>query len=414
MLVKQEPRKTPEEIAKEAMAQLESEDKAKQAKTEDKVVDQATEQPKAQEESKDASASAKDETKKTEAPKAEEKPVEKTDDELLKAEDQNLTEPEKVRKDKLLEDELKRTKEKTQDRINELMNARSKDAEEFKKLKDELAELKKQIVPDKKDVVSELNKLEHDRRVKYLTEDATRPREERREMTKEELDEWYLEDPVTATEWIQSRTNRRFDERKYDEKQFLAKDKASEFITKQNESKARLLSKYPQINPDMNRVSQLKNSGKSDKEIFDTICQENEYFKLCNEIANSDSKYISEANGPELVMAEMEKRLSVKAPDQKTTKKVYTEEEVKQMIEEAKADESKRANAVDQGISSSAGKPGTFTNKNKYEAKVDDLSKNPEYKKHLDMFEKRGISRKDYAKQLEYREKVHADRIDKD
>ena len=60
----------------------------------------------------------------------------------------------------------------------------------------------------------ELKKTETDRINKYLEEDKDKPREERREMSKEELDNWYLEDMPEAQDWVSNRAIRRHEDRK--------------------------------------------------------------------------------------------------------------------------------------------------------------------------------------------------------
>lgn len=294
------------------------------------------------------------------------------DENVLSKDDKELTEEEKKRKVELLDvkekkltpdDKIKRIQESSQKRIDEIKselleekNKRTQDSEIIKRLEAELSEVKKAIQPKiEEDALSKSKREEQERINKYVEEDKVRPREDRREMSKEALEEWYLEDPIAATDWIHDRKFRRIEEKKQLEeknKKNVGKVLADEFINKQNESKNKLFAKYPGVNPSQEKIAELKTS--------EALCADNEEFRICTEIvAENPKKYLGSENGPELVMAEMDKRLN------KSEKKVVTltEEELEAKIQA----EAERRSTLDEGISSTKGKKMEIQNKNKSE-----------------------------------------------
>lgn len=328
---------------------------------------QAPAKEKAEAESKVAAenkAKAEEQAKKDEGIKlAEVEARAKEDERILTVEDKELSEPElkrkaelqetKRKKDESPDEKIKRIKEESQQRIDEikseLLMKENQSNEKIKKLEAEMEVLKKAVQPKiEEDAKSKAKREETDRIAKYVEEDKSKPRSDRREMTKEELQDWYLEEPDEATAWISERAIRRVEERKAiieDETKNRAKLGADEFIYKQHESGKKLFAKYPGVNPSKERLDQLK--GKTNSEINKILCDENEEFKLCSEIVAEDpKKYLEAVNGPEMVMAEMEKRLSKK----KTV--TLTEEELEAKIKE----EADRRSRLDEGITSTKGK----------------------------------------------------------
>lgn len=293
----------------------------------------------------------------------------KEDERILSADEKTLSESEAKRKTELLEtkkekakspeDKIKRAEEASQRRIDEIksellaeQNKRKQDAEAIEKLKEELAIVKKTIQPKVDlDEKTRLKQLETERINKYVEEDKVRPRENRREMSKESLEEWYLEDPVEATAWMQERTLRRVEERKQfteGENKETAKKLADDFIAKQSESKEKLFAKFPGVNPSKEKIASF--AGLKGKELVDALCEDNEEFKICTEIVSANPKWIQLTNGPELVLAEMEKRLSGKTSG--NGKITLTEEELEAKIQA----EAERRASLDEGISSTKGK----------------------------------------------------------
>lgn len=345
-------------LAKESLTKIEAPAKEKAAE-ESKVASEAK-----------AKADAKqkeDEGKKL----AEAEAKAKEDERILTVEDKDLSEPEikrkaelkeiKRKKDESPDEKIKRVQEASQKRIDEikseLLAKTNKDAEEMAALRAELEELKKP--KQQEDAAAKSKREESERIAKYVEEDKGKTRENRREMSKDDLDEWYLEDPTACTEWMQERAFRRSDERKAAEERIkneeankTSKQLSEEFISKQTESRNKLSARFPGVIPSKERLAELK--GKPRSEQVEILCAENEEFKLCTDIVAEDpKKYLESVNGPELVMAEMEKRLK-KPADDKGGKKVITlsEEELEAKIQ-AEAD---RRASLDEGITSTKGK----------------------------------------------------------
>ncbi len=288
----------------------------------------------------------------------------KRDEEILKKKEEELSEEEKKRKEKLLEikkkeeQKKKESQEKSniQKRIDELTfkvksleedrNATKKERDEAKA---ELAELKKQLSMTPEDILKKDVKSEVEKRIRqYLEEDKEKPREERREMSKEELEEWLEEDYAAAQEWLVKRSIRRAEEERgifESKKQDIT---LKNILAKQRESEKKTFEKHPDLDVS-GRIKELEKEGKKPDEIKKILCEENPKYKLCTEIlAENPEKYLLSENGPELVVAEMEKRLSKKD----TSKEKTTElEEVKKKLAEV-TEELNRLKSVDVGISS--------------------------------------------------------------
>lgn len=290
----------------------------------------------------------------------------KEDERILTVEDKELSEPELKRKAELLEtkkkkdespdEKIKRVKEDSQRRIDEIKSEmlmkENQSSERLKKLEAELAELKRPKVEEDAKAVSKREEAE--RVAKYVEEDKIKSREDRREMTKEDLEEWYLEDPLAATEWIQERTARRVEERKALEAnrtKETSKNLADDFVKKQIESRNKLVAKYPGVLPSKEKLASF--AGKTNADINKALCAENEEFRICSEIvAENPEKYLQSENGPELVMAEMDKRLSKNTGNPGKKVVTLTEEELEAKIQ-AEADRRAR---LDEGITSTKGK----------------------------------------------------------
>lgn len=346
-------------IAKDSLIKIEAPAKAKAAETESKG---AVEKLKA------------DEAKKTEgielAKQAEEKARE--DERILSEDETKLVESDKKRKAELLEArqkeestpeaKIKRVQEATQKRIDEIKSEQmakdNKTASELAALKAELEELKKPKQVE--DTLAKSKREESERIARYVDEDKSKPKEDRREMSKDELDAWYLEDPVAATTWINERTYRRIDERKRVESTpdpDRAKKLADEFVIKQSESRAKLIAKYPGVIPSKEKIAELKAIAKDQNELNELLSKDNKHFKLCAEIVAEDpKKYLEATNGPELVMAEMDKRLKIPVNSGRIE---LTQEELDAKIQA----EIERRKLVDgEGITSSNGGKKVETN----------------------------------------------------
>ncbi len=297
----------------------------------------------------------------------------KKDAELLLKKDEEITdEKEKQRKVELVEkqkkdeeaklssdDRIKRIKEESQKRIDEISNrlkqVEDKSSKEAETLRKELelerkskAELEKKIAPAKQDDIAAIVKKEEGERcAKYLQEDVSKPREERREMPKEELDDWFLEDQAEATAWVQRRELRRAIEKHQNLNAKQVEVKTKVLMEKQIGSFQRLLIKHPELDVKA-RKDALKAEGKSVMEIEDILSKENPKYKLSMEIADRHPEWKTEENAPELLAAEIEKELG-KQPDKKGDEEIST---LKKQIEDLTAKVEELTNPPEEGIGS--------------------------------------------------------------
>jgi hypothetical protein len=326
-------------------------------------------------EPKDAGADSSSETKKIkdEAVKAEPakadvkaedkaKDIEaqdKKDEEVLSKKDEELNDDQKKRKVELVkikqgadEKEKKSNVQKRFDeltaKIKELESDRNSTKAERDTLRTELDGIKKQLSMTPQDKVKEKIKSEISaRQKKYLDEDKNLPREERREMTKDELDAWALEDYEGANEWVSKRTYRRIEEEKALHIDLEQTAKAEAILEKQQKSAEKTYIKHPELDVSK-RQNELKSQGKSNEEIIKTLCAENPKYKLAVEIYHENpTKYMLSENGPELIVEEIEKRLpKTKEPDNEVIA-------LKTKLAEIEA-ENKRLKGLDTGLSSHA------------------------------------------------------------
>lgn len=258
-----------------------------------------------------------------------------------------------------IEDKIKRVQEKSQQRINEMSNelkqlkdSNSTEAEALKvqieSLKVENENLNKRVPKPKSEANNALLlKQEKERMSQYLEEDKDKPREQRREMSKEDLDEWVLEDLTSATEWLVRQGRRKERESQTDKDSLSRQDAASEIMEAQKASLQKVMAKYPDLDVKA-RSQELRTQGKSEKEITDTILQENEKLRLLTEITKSDPKYLTAENGPELAMIEMEKRLTKSSANTEDKAKI---DELTEKVEEMSAELASQK--ADEGITSS-------------------------------------------------------------
>ena len=290
---------------------------------------------------------------------------------LLAAEDESLTDEQKEQKKVLLqkvEDEkeaklspdekIKSIKEQSQKRIDEIKgellaerNKRSQDSEIVKKLEAELAEMKKQMQPRlAEDNKAKIDRIAKEQIAKFVEEDKGKSFDQRREMSKEDLESWLLDDIEAATEWITNRTIRRGKDKERLEKEISSNGEASklanDFVEKQNASLKKLVSKYPDIN--LKTVNLNDVLWKTDEEVEQLMKGESKNaimaIKLCNQ---NPKKYLERVDGPELVMQELD-RINNKS------KKIYTltEDELQEKIKE----EAERIANLDEGLTSTKGK----------------------------------------------------------
>ena len=349
------------------------------------VDDQLTEQERKEQESRAAEAKKAEEAKALEAKKAEDK-------RLLEAKEEDLSDEEKTKKKELLvlrETEKEAQKEaKLQKRFDDLTGQikalkadKDQDQGKIAELENELKQLKGAVQNDPKKIQEEAKRLETDRLRKYEDEDKSLPLAERREMSKTELEEWLVEDMVSAQEWLAERQIRRREERNKDiEKLNKPKDddsrvKAEAIIKKQAESRDRVTRKHPELDV-MKRMRELKAEGKSREEIQAVIFKENPKARIVSQIVKEDpDKYMLAENGPELLAEEMEKRLAKEQGENKITE---TEEEKETRIaqEAAEAERQRQAN-IDAGLRSTRNGDGSNTT---------EQEKDPVYQKQLEIW----------------------------
>lgn len=278
---------------------------------------------------------------------------EKREKELLAKKDEELDEEGKKKKSELVKrDRLNKRFGELTGQVKDLtrvVEEKGKETVSERKkreaLETELGDLKKQLSMTPDDLFRQSVKEElSGRRSKYIKEDAKLPREDKREMTKEELDAWRDEDYEGVTDWIARRGVRRMDE----EKEFANNarlDKVhTNLLKSQKESEKKTFEKHPELNFHERSVA-LEKEGKDVKEIHEILVKENPKYKVAQAILmENPEKYLLSENGPELIMAEMEKRMG-KADE---TNELA---EIKKELAEIKA-ENQRLAGLDTTISS--------------------------------------------------------------
>ncbi len=281
--------------------------------------------------------------------------------------------------------------------LKDLKRDKSADKEKIAILEKELADVKDKLNPEK---INEAKKAEEARISKYLEEDKDKPREQKREMSKEDLEEWLLDDIVEANEWMVERSARRSAERNSLANQETQKKNVAAFVALVSESSDKVEKKHPELNTKA-RIEELKKDKPdiTDGELHEVLCKENEKYRTMSEIMKADpSKYWGK-NAPELMMVEMEKRLGLKdkEPGKEDNKdKTYTAAEIEDIKKEAIEAEEERKNNIDEGIESTKAKE---TAKGKtYDAETE--------KKIAKICKISGISRKDFDGSVEHRKKL--------
>lgn len=342
-------------------------------------------------ESKGAASADQAENKKTEGKEAEAKQAREKADAQAKLDEQILSDPEdklddnqKKRKAELVkvkENQEKKDKEKAaltktaQEKVNErmgeltteikkLQSERNTDKDKVSLLERELGELKKAPAASDEDVKKQeaegLKKADKARLEKYLDEDKDKPKEERREMSKDELDDWYLEDTSEAQAWVTERTIRRMRDKEKDKAVSVLKKEYKALYAKQDESAKKTHKAHPELDV-VEREAALKKAGKTPQEIYDIIKGENPKWRICADVIKENPEFLGKPNGPELIVKEMEKRLA-KEP-QKSKKHSFSDEELEALKEtakkEAREEEKARQEEADggTGLSSTRSRP---------------------------------------------------------
>ena len=186
-----------------------------------------------------------------------------------------------------------------------------------------------------------------------MAEDQDKPYAQRREMTKEDWESWHDEEPLEAQRWVTKNEQRRIDLQREAETRAKMSVKAEEFLGEQSKSVERLTNKFPNIRP-KDKVLELKAKGLTKDEIHTVL--ENEYpeYALCTKIVEENPDWINSIDFGDKVAVELEKRMA----DNKVTKpnpRLYTEEEVAKIKENALKTEADRRASVDESNSSTVG-----------------------------------------------------------
>ncbi len=313
------------EIAKEKITEI---DEAKKKAESLKHAAESSPEIKAEEEKKKAQEAEK--AKETEKQKAEEEKLKSDyDEKILKADEAKLNDAEKKRKAELSEKhkgDVQRRIDELVSEIKSLKDSTAKEREENELFKKELAEIRIQQNKAPVDQVQSIIQEKETNRIReYLEKDKSLPREQRREMSKEELSDWLLEDLDAATDWKAERMYRRNKERE--------KDLSSIHTEKQNQEIKKM------------QQESFKRVFKDNQNIFTEGTDEN---KILVEIASKHPEWNTDPDAPEKAVAEVNKVLN--------SNRVKTEDSEIETLRNKVAELERRA-AVDTGLSSSRNNP---------------------------------------------------------
>jgi myosin heavy subunit len=303
----------------------------------------------------------------------EEKPEDQlTDDEKkllaeIEAEEQGLDEKSKMERG--LKKSRKRI-DKLTAKLREAEDERTTLAEGYKHMDEELKALKAKVdgvSAPAAEKTAENRVLDAVKQaiVQATAEDIELPREQRREMPVEDLQEWFAEDPVAANEWIAQRELRRNEFKQQIKAKAQNAEHATTFVKQQEESVKTFLAKYPNARPEGEMALLLK-SGSTQDEMIEILSKKYPEYRFSNEIvseaielqkAGKDS-ILNKPNFGELLQQKVEaalekERAGSNGKSKSGDKKTYTEEEVAQRIKEAQEMERQRLARVDTGSSSS-------------------------------------------------------------
>ncbi len=356
-----ETQKTKEELAKDKEAQDAKVKAEAQAKEDERVLS-----------AKDEDLSAEDKTRKTvilkekeDKEKAIAEKEAKDNQAILDAKEEDLNEEQRERRGKLVtEDAEKKKQAKLDARFGEL-TGKIKDLErDAVANKDEITTLKTErdelASKDKPAETEELViKTFKENLSKYAKEDKEKPREQRREMTKEELDDWLIEDLGEANDWMAERSYRRAED-----KRTIRQGLATEGLDKkQRESLDRVFKKHPEMDTEKSRerIIALKKEKKSVQEIADVLAEEFPEVVLTYQVGDEHPEWGKEADGPERVMREVEKRMAnpkkpIEGEDTEADKLRKENDDLRQKNEDLQT-EIDKADNTDIGINSNTKGP---------------------------------------------------------
>lgn len=252
-------------------------------------------------------------------------------------------------------DKVEKRKDEIQKEINALVAQRealkkevqdsSTVTKEVAELRLKIAELEKSKVPEKP-VELQQKEVEAEQIKRYLEEDKSKPRNERREMASDELGSWLAEDFESAQEWLTERNLRRREERiayisKVNEdrnRQFEIELKAKHAVSAQ-----RVKSKFPDLTSAEDEYNELVKSGKTQSEAVREVAAKYPFYNAVVELyakeehaAQQESrknKYTSSENGPELLAQDAHSKV-----ESLPKGRMYTEDEVQELLKSTKRD----------------------------------------------------------------------------
>lgn len=255
--------------------------------------------------------------------------------------------------------------DKTKEKINkEFARITKKGKEERAALTNQIAELKEQIAQQKKDIDTRLDPPEQkveaivkktllENKAKYLDADKEKDLADRREMTNEDLEQWLMDDPVAAHDWMLDRKLR------YKEETARLFDKEMAKLTEPDAEEAAQAARAENKrialeNKDVDFIAksiELSQKGKSGAEIMPILQAE---FPLLKELeAKNPEKYLV-PNGLLLMINDYRE-----AKKSGKTKGSVSETEAERLRREGAIAERKRLESIDEGIGSEVGKEGS-------------------------------------------------------
>lgn len=387
---------TPEEVAKNLMNQIKSEKTKSESKDSSDSKDEKAD-------SQKAAPGPSPEESPVEV-EGEAKPEEGKSNESEEAESSDAKAEEIKEEEKAKEVKESNRKPRAERRIDELVGElkaeraeREQDKAKIQSLEDELTKLKITVEKPAKeaDQSKKLSDIEKARIEKYLKEDKDSAREDRREMTQDQIEEWIIEDPVAAQEWLAERVVRRREERKADLDRAKADSEAESIIQSQKSSESKVLQKHPDL--DFTRQErELMAKGMSLNQARAEVLKINPKAKIIAQIVSepgAQEKYMLQPNGPELLMQEMESRLS---KSKGKSQKESDDDRDSKIAEEAAEAERQRQQRVDEG---SRSRRGAESNHDQSE----------DYKKQLAIFKSMGKTKEDLDRNLARRKAMNLD-----
>ena len=272
-------------------------------------------------------------------------------------------------------------KEKINAMFAKATKLRLKDRAEADTLKGELAELKEKVEKQDKSIEDKFNPPEEtaeanvkkiliSRRAEYLEADKGKDLADRREMSKDDLEQWLIDDPVDAQDWMldrklryQKETKELFDK----EMSSLTSDDDEEAKQQRQVENKRVASE----NKDLDFIArsvELAKDGKEAKEVLEILRSEFPIFKELQD--ENEQRYVK--GGLSLLVKDYKERQG------KKSSKELSSEDKEALRQEGATREKNRQKNIDEGTGSDVnGKPNknfTLTDDQKKAAKMAGMS----------------------------------------